>query len=189
MGQGEGIGSPGRRDRLPTPVFFGFPGAQTIISLQCRRPRFNPWVGKILQRREEIPTSENSMDLGAWQATVHGGHKELDRTEWLSLHFYIFFTRSSIDRHLGCFYISAIANNAVMDVGVLISLWDKNGFISFGFILRSGIAESCNSFIFYFLSNFHTVIYSGCTILHSYQHCTDFIFSISSLVFISCLFK
>ena len=27
---------------------------------------------------------ENSMDGGAWQATVHGGHKELDPTEQLS---------------------------------------------------------------------------------------------------------
>ena len=25
------------------------------------------------------------MDRGAWQATVHGGHKELDTTERLSL--------------------------------------------------------------------------------------------------------
>ena len=24
---------------------------------------------------------ENSMERGAWQATVHGGHKELDTTE------------------------------------------------------------------------------------------------------------
>ena len=24
---------------------------------------------------------ENPMDRGAWQATVHGGHKELDMTE------------------------------------------------------------------------------------------------------------
>ena len=24
---------------------------------------------------------ENSMDRGAWQATVHGGHKELDTTK------------------------------------------------------------------------------------------------------------
>ena len=26
-----------------------------------------------------------SMDRGAWQSTVHGGHKELDTTEWLSI--------------------------------------------------------------------------------------------------------
>ena len=29
---------------------------------------------------------ENSMDRGAWQATVHRGHKELDMTEQLSMH-------------------------------------------------------------------------------------------------------
>ena len=27
---------------------------------------------------------ENSMDRGAWWVTVHGGHKELDMTEWLT---------------------------------------------------------------------------------------------------------
>ena len=26
------------------------------IYLQCRKPRFNPWVGKILWRRERLPT-------------------------------------------------------------------------------------------------------------------------------------
>ena len=30
---------------------------------------------------------ENSVDRGAWQATVHGVAKELDKTERLSLHF------------------------------------------------------------------------------------------------------
>ena len=33
---------------------------------------------------------ENSMDRGAWRATVHGGHKESDVTEWLTLQFLIF---------------------------------------------------------------------------------------------------
>ena len=34
---------------------------------------------------------ENSIDRGAWWATVHGGHKESDMTEQLihSLHFHI----------------------------------------------------------------------------------------------------
>ena len=37
---------------------------------------------------------ENAMDGGAWYAIVHGGHKELDTTEWLHfLSFYSFFWR------------------------------------------------------------------------------------------------
>ena len=42
------------------------------IHLKCRRPRFGPWVGKILRRREWLPTPEpfleNPMDRGTWQA-------------------------------------------------------------------------------------------------------------------------
>ena len=38
--------------------------------------RFDPWVGKIPWRKEWIPTQdsclENSMDRGAWWATVNG---------------------------------------------------------------------------------------------------------------------
>ena len=40
-----------------------------------KRHRFNPWVGKIPQRRAWQPTSvfllENPMGRGAWWATVH----------------------------------------------------------------------------------------------------------------------
>ena len=35
---------------------------------------------------------ENSMDRGACRATVHGGRKESDVTEWLTLQFLIFVT-------------------------------------------------------------------------------------------------
>ena len=48
-----------RRDRLPTPVFLGFPGGsagQERIHLQCRRPGFDPWVGKVPWGREESYT-------------------------------------------------------------------------------------------------------------------------------------
>ena len=53
---------------------------------QCRRCRFVPWVGKILWRREMLPTPV------FWPGEFHGlyslwGRKELDTTEWLSLHF------------------------------------------------------------------------------------------------------
>ena len=38
---------------------LGLPIAQLVkkrIHLQCRRPQFNPWVGKIHWRRERLPT-------------------------------------------------------------------------------------------------------------------------------------
>ena len=45
-------------------------------------PRFDPWFGKIPWRRKWQPTPvfclENSINRGAWQATVHGNHKESD---------------------------------------------------------------------------------------------------------------
>ena len=50
------------------------------------RPGFNPWVGKIPWRREQYFCLENSMDRGAWQATVLG-FAESDMTEQLSLLF------------------------------------------------------------------------------------------------------
>ena len=48
-------------------------------TLQCRshrRPRFDPWIGKIHWRRKWQPTPvfclRNPMDRGAWWAIVHG---------------------------------------------------------------------------------------------------------------------
>ena len=60
-----------------------------IIYLQCRRPGFDPWVGKIPWRRERLPTPV------FWPREFHGqyspwGHKELDTTERLSLSLYQF---------------------------------------------------------------------------------------------------
>ena len=54
------------------------------ICLQCRRPGFDPWVGKIPWRREKLSTAV------FWPGEFHGlyslwGCKELDMTEWLSL--------------------------------------------------------------------------------------------------------
>ena len=48
--------------------------------LQCRRPGFDPWVGKIAWRRERLPNPIFwPRELIAW------GHKESDTTEKLSL--------------------------------------------------------------------------------------------------------
>ena len=63
---------------------MGFPGSSVGKEstcnkgnqLQCWRPKFNPWVGKISWRRKWQPTPVfllgNPMDRGAWQATFSG---------------------------------------------------------------------------------------------------------------------
>ena len=58
--------------------------AQLVKNPPSGRPVFNLWVGKIPWRRERIPTP------GFWPREFHGlyspwGHKESDKTEWLSL--------------------------------------------------------------------------------------------------------
>ena len=58
-----------------------------VVCLQCRRPRFDPWVRKISWRRTWQPTPvfclENPMDGGVWWVTVHGV-AESDTTELTS---------------------------------------------------------------------------------------------------------
>ena len=71
---------------LGTPSLKGFPGgsAGKKIHLQCERPEFDSWVGKISWRKERLPTPV------FLPGEFHGlynpwGHKELDTTEQLSL--------------------------------------------------------------------------------------------------------
>ena len=57
------------------------------ISLQCRRPGFDPWIGKIPWRRERLPTPL------FWPGEFHGlysprGRKKSDMAEQLSLTLY-----------------------------------------------------------------------------------------------------
>jgi len=74
---------PWRRDRLPTPVFLGFPGGSAGKESTCNAgdlPGFDPWVGKIPWRMEWLPTPV------FWSGEFHGlyspwGHKESYRTE------------------------------------------------------------------------------------------------------------
>ena len=53
------------------------------ICLQCRRPRFDPWVGKSpWSNPPQCSCLENPVDRGAYGPW---GHKEADTTEWLTL--------------------------------------------------------------------------------------------------------
>ena len=73
---GEGIGYP--LQYLCLPLWLSW----WRICLQCGRPGFSPWLGKIPWRRERLPTPV------FWPGEFHGlyspwGHKESDTTEWL----------------------------------------------------------------------------------------------------------
>ena len=79
------------------------------IYLQCERPGFDPWVGKIPWRRERLPTPV------FWPGEFHGlyspwGHKEADTTEWLSLHFISPWPKAVIIRVLMCQALCLLSN-------------------------------------------------------------------------------
>ena len=75
-----------RRDRLPTPVFLGFPCGLAGKESACNGEDLGliPGLGRFPWRRQRLPT------LFFWPGEFHGlyspwGHKESDTTEQLSL--------------------------------------------------------------------------------------------------------
>ena len=76
----------GGGDRLPTPIFLGFPGGSGGKESTCNARDLSliPELGRSPRERNSYPLQysglENSMGRGAWWATAHGVTEELDRT-------------------------------------------------------------------------------------------------------------
>ena len=82
------------------------------------------------------------------------------------------FIYSFVYGHVGCFHLLATVNSAAMNMGVQLPLQD----LAFNSFVWGEVGLQDHMVIIYliFLRNHHTVFYSGCTILHSYQHVQGF---------------
>ena len=79
---------------------------------------------------------------------------------------HIFYIRSSVMGHLGCFQLLATTNKATMNIMENMPLWHCGA--TFGYIPKSGITRSSGRSICNFLRHFQIDFQNGCTSLKSH---------------------
>ena len=83
-----------RRDRLPTPVFLGFPGSSAGKESTCKAGDLGsiPGLGRYPGEGNGYPLQysglEDSVDREAWQATFHGVPKSWTRLNNFHFHYF-----------------------------------------------------------------------------------------------------
>ena len=110
-------------------VYMGFPGGSDgkESACKCRKPGFDPWVGKIPWRRQWLPTPysclENSMDRGARQAMSMGSQRvRYDWTTNTHTHTHIY-----TQTHISPWKLNDvfIVYTKGMEVGISLLLWGR----------------------------------------------------------------
>ena len=95
-----------------------------------------------------------------------------------------FFIHSSVNGHLGCFYILVVLNSAAMNIMVHASFGIT---VFWGYISRSWFDRTYGNCNFSFLRNLHTVLYSWCITFHPSTNVRQFNF-LHTLPSIYCLY-
>ena len=113
-------------------ILQGFTGgSDRRICLQCRRPEFDPWVGKIPSRWEQQPTLVFLSGKSHRQRILVGyspwGHKEQVTTEQLSLHSQVNSTslRTRGDgSYIDNIYFYFVTELSVLQMRKIVILWE-----------------------------------------------------------------